>query len=132
MTTNRKSTTSTACSKWGDEQLAHGGASEITVRGQHSLDVRTEPSAPREPHGSNSEPADATAGRRIDSPCGDRSCIFHCIGYIHRTLKISEIVKSLEIRAVDRPDMLAERTADQWQQDAFGQVDAWLSALELR
>ena len=32
----------------------------------------------------------------------------------------------------DRPDMLAERTADQWQQDAFGQVDAWLSALGLR
>ncbi len=33
---------------------------------------------------------------------------------------------------VDRPDMLEERTADQWQQDAFGQVDAWLSALGLR
>ena len=33
---------------------------------------------------------------------------------------------------VDRPDMLAERTADQWQQDAFGQVNAWLSALGLR
>ena len=32
----------------------------------------------------------------------------------------------------DRPDMLAERTADQWQQDAFGQVDAWLTALGLR
>ena len=33
---------------------------------------------------------------------------------------------------VDRPDMLEERTADQWQQDAFGQVDAWLTALGLR
>ncbi len=33
---------------------------------------------------------------------------------------------------VDRPDMLEERTADQWQRDAFGQVDAWLSALGLR
>ena len=33
---------------------------------------------------------------------------------------------------VDRSDMLRERTADQWQQDAFGQVDAWLSALGLR
>ena len=32
----------------------------------------------------------------------------------------------------DRPDMLGERTADQWQQDAFGQVDAWLSASGLR
>ena len=35
-------------------------------------------------------------------------------------------------RFVDRPDILGERTADQWQQDAFGQVDAWLSALGLR
>ena len=25
-----------------------------------------------------------------------------------------------------------DRTVDQWQQDAFGQVDAWLSALGLR
>ena len=30
---------------------------------------------------------------------------------------------------VDRPEMLAERTAEQWQQDAFGQVHAWLSGL---
>ena len=35
-------------------------------------------------------------------------------------------------RFVDRPDVLAGRTADQWQRDAFGQVDAWLSALGLR
>ena len=35
-------------------------------------------------------------------------------------------------RFVDRPDVLGERTADQWQQDAFGQVDAWLSASGLR
>ena len=33
---------------------------------------------------------------------------------------------------VDRPDLRGERTADQWQQDAFGQVDAWLKALGLR
>ena len=33
---------------------------------------------------------------------------------------------------VDRPDLLGEHTADQWQQDAFGQVDAWLKALGLR
>ena len=35
-------------------------------------------------------------------------------------------------RFIDRPDRLGDRTADQWQQDAFGQVDAWLSALGLR
>ena len=35
-------------------------------------------------------------------------------------------------RFVNRPDMLGDRTADQWQQDAFGQVNAWLSALGLR
>lgn len=28
--------------------------------------------------------------------------------------------------------ILGERTAEQWQQDAFGQVDAWLRAMELR
>ena len=28
--------------------------------------------------------------------------------------------------------ILGERTADQWQQDAFGQVDEWLRALGLR
>ena len=33
---------------------------------------------------------------------------------------------------VDRSDMLGDRTLDQWQQDAFGQVDAWLSALGVR
>ena len=56
-------------------------------------------------------------------------------GYLH----ISEKFRTLDDfgptsvrRFVDRPDMLGERTADQWQQDAFGQVDAWLSALGLR
>ena len=54
-------------------------------------------------------------------------------------LRISEKFRTLDgfgptsvRRFVDRPDILGERTADQWQQDAFGQVDAWLSALGLR
>ena len=34
--------------------------------------------------------------------------------------------------SVERSDMLGERTGDQWQQDAFGQVDAWLRGLGLR
>ncbi len=33
---------------------------------------------------------------------------------------------------VDPPEMLADRTADQWKRDAYGQVQAWLSALDLR
>lgn len=33
---------------------------------------------------------------------------------------------------VAESDALGDRTADQWQQDAFGQVDAWLRALGLR
>lgn len=33
---------------------------------------------------------------------------------------------------VEDTKVLGERTADQWQQDAFGQVDAWLRALGLR
>jgi len=33
---------------------------------------------------------------------------------------------------VDGSPLLGDRTADQWQQDAFGQVDAWLRGLGLR
>ena len=33
---------------------------------------------------------------------------------------------------VEGSDLLGDRSADQWQQDAFGQVDAWLRALGLR
>ena len=33
---------------------------------------------------------------------------------------------------VEGSDALGERTADQWQQDAFGQVDAWLREIDLR
>ena len=33
---------------------------------------------------------------------------------------------------VEEADLLGDRTADQWQQDAFGQVDAWLRELGLR
>jgi hypothetical protein len=33
---------------------------------------------------------------------------------------------------VQESDVLGDRTAEQWQQDAFGQVDAWLRAIMLR
>ena len=33
---------------------------------------------------------------------------------------------------VEESHLLGERTAEQWQQDAFGQVDAWLKAMGLR
>lgn len=35
-------------------------------------------------------------------------------------------------RFVEDSQVLEDRTPDQWQQDAFGQVDAWLRALGLR
>ena len=35
-------------------------------------------------------------------------------------------------RFVEDTNMLGVRSPDQWQQDAFGQVDAWLRALSLR
>jgi len=35
-------------------------------------------------------------------------------------------------RFVQGTDILGDRTPEQWQQDAFGQVDAWLCALGLR
>ena len=56
-------------------------------------------------------------------------------GYLHVSDKFrhSDDFGPTSVRQfVDRPEMLEERTADQWQQDAFGQVDAWLSALGLR
>ena len=56
-------------------------------------------------------------------------------GYLHISNKFrhpDDLGPTRVRQFVDRPDMLAERTADQWQQDAFGQVDVWLSALGLR
>ena len=56
-------------------------------------------------------------------------------GYLHISEKFrhSDDFGPTSVRQfVNRPDMLGDRTADQWQQDAFGQVDAWLSALGLR
>ena len=35
-------------------------------------------------------------------------------------------------RFVEGSHLLGDRTADQWQQDAFGQVDAWLKGLGLK
>lgn len=57
------------------------------------------------------------------------------IGYLHISQKFRtpEDFGPMSVkRFVDRPEMLAGRTAEQWQQDAFGQVHAWLSALGLR
>jgi len=56
-------------------------------------------------------------------------------GYLHIAEKFrhpEDFGPTLMRQFVDRPEMLAERTAEQWQQDAFGQVDAWLAALGLR
>jgi hypothetical protein len=48
---------------------------------------------------------------------------FHCIGY-H-----SNVESRIRLQ---RKRVLGDRTADQWQQDAFGQVDAWLRAVGLK
>ena len=56
-------------------------------------------------------------------------------GYLHISAKfrhLDDFGPTSVRRFVDRPEMLGERTADQWQQDAFGQVHAWLTALGLR
>ena len=56
-------------------------------------------------------------------------------GYLHISVKfrnLDDFGPTSVRQFVDRPDVLGERTADQWQQDAFGQVDAWLSALGLK
>ena len=56
-------------------------------------------------------------------------------GYLHISEKFrhaGDFGPTSVRKFIDRPDLLGEQTADQWQQDAFGQVDAWLSALGLR
>ena len=56
-------------------------------------------------------------------------------GYLHISEKFRDVgdFGPAGVRKfVNRSDLLGERTADQWQQDAFGQVDAWLKALGLR
>lgn len=54
------------------------------------------------------------------------SCIAEKFGDVdaHGPVCVRKFVKGTRI--------LGDRTADQWQQDAFGQVDAWLRALGLR
>ena len=56
-------------------------------------------------------------------------------GYLHISEKfrhLDDFGPTCVRQFVGRPDVLEERTADQWQQDAFGQVDAFLSAPGLR
>ena len=56
-------------------------------------------------------------------------------GYLHISQKFrhpDDFGPTSVRQFIDRPDLLGERTADQWQQDAFGQVDVWLKALGLR
>lgn len=56
------------------------------------------------------------------------------IGYLHISQKFRapEDFGPMRVKQfVDRPEMLAGSTAEQWQQDAFGQVQAWLAALGL-
>ena len=56
-------------------------------------------------------------------------------GYLHISQKFrhpGDFGPTSVRKFIDRPELLGERTADQWQQDAFGQVDVWLTALGLR
>ena len=56
-------------------------------------------------------------------------------GYRHLDAKfesVNDIGPVCVRQFVEETEVLRERTPDQWQQDAFGQVDAWLRALGLR
>ena len=56
-------------------------------------------------------------------------------GYRHLDAKFESVDSTGPVHVrqfVEETDVLRERTPDQWQQDAFGQVDAWLRALGLR
>ena len=54
-------------------------------------------------------------------------------GHINSKFESLESLGPISVKKfVEETDVLQERTADQWQQDAFRQVDAWLRALGLR
>ena len=53
--------------------------------------------------------------------------------YINEKFKAADSHGPVCVRNfVEESKILGERILDQWQQDAFGQVDAWLRALGLR
>lgn len=57
------------------------------------------------------------------------------MGYRHidEKFKTADSFGPTSVRSfVKDSSALEDRTSDQWQQDAFGQVDAWLRALGLR
>ena len=56
-------------------------------------------------------------------------------GYLHISEKFrhaKDLGPTSVRQFVEGSDVLGELTADQWQQDAFGQADVWLSGLGLR
>lgn len=53
--------------------------------------------------------------------------------YINEKFETADSYGPISVRQfVEGTKILGERTAEQWQQDAFGQVDAWLRALNWR
>ena len=54
-------------------------------------------------------------------------------GYIARKFEAFDSFGPTSVREfVEDSDILGDRTPEQWQQDAFGQTDAWLRAIVLR
>lgn len=60
----------------------------------------------------------------------DRSHLVAIAGSVYRPSRSRALAEAVAF--VEQTDILGDRTADQWQQDAFGQVDAWLRALGMR
>lgn len=54
------------------------------------------------------------------------------LGILEKFRHVDDFGPTSVRRFVETSELLGERTADQWQQDAFGQVKAWLTALDLR
>ncbi|MGO7133453.1 nucleotidyl transferase AbiEii/AbiGii toxin family protein [Rhizobium leguminosarum] len=57
------------------------------------------------------------------------------VGYEHINMKFDSVDgfgPTCVRRFVEESNLLGDRTAEQWQQDAFGQVDAWLRAAGIR
>lgn len=64
----------------------------------------------------------------LDHPSG--AIGFNCIG--RKFDSVEGFGPTCVRRFVEDTDVLRDRTPEQWQQDAFGQVDAWLRSLGLR
>ena len=78
-------------------------------------------------------PSPVTHPCRKDTPLLVHPSAVHGYGFIAEKFDSVEGYGPTCVRKfVEQTAILGDRSPEQWQQDAFGQVDAWLRALGLR